>query len=50
MRHFCGFFWRQVVQVLVDRITGVHQIPSGRLYQYDKTTKRMEPASGWIKV
>ena len=27
-----------------------HQIPSGRLYQYDKTTKRMEPASGWIKV
>jgi branched-chain amino acid transport system substrate-binding protein len=27
-----------------------HQIPSGRLYRYDASTKRMEPASGWIKV
>jgi branched-chain amino acid transport system substrate-binding protein len=27
-----------------------HQIPSGRLYRYDQASKRMEPASGWIKV
>ena len=27
-----------------------HQIASGRLYRYDSATKRMEPASGWIKV
>lgn len=27
-----------------------HQIASGRLYRYDSAVKRMEPASGWIKV
>jgi len=27
-----------------------HQIASGRLYRYDTANKRMEPASGWIKV
>ncbi len=27
-----------------------HQISSGRLYQLDPKTKRMEPASGWIRV
>ena len=27
-----------------------HQISSGRLYRLDPSTKRMEPASGWIKV
>jgi branched-chain amino acid transport system substrate-binding protein len=27
-----------------------HQISSGRLYRLDPNTKRMEPASGWIKV
>jgi branched-chain amino acid transport system substrate-binding protein len=27
-----------------------HQMPSGRLYRLDAKTKRMEPASGWIKV
>jgi branched-chain amino acid transport system substrate-binding protein len=27
-----------------------HQIPVGRMYQYDLDKKSMEPASGWIKV
>jgi branched-chain amino acid transport system substrate-binding protein len=27
-----------------------HQIASGRLYRLDPATKRMEPASGWIKA
>ncbi len=27
-----------------------HQIPVGRMYQYDLEKKTMEPASGWIKV
>jgi branched-chain amino acid transport system substrate-binding protein len=27
-----------------------HQIPVGRMYQYDPDKKTMEPASGWIKV
>lgn len=27
-----------------------HQIASGRLYRLDTAAKRMEPASGWIKV
>lgn len=27
-----------------------HQIPVGRMYQYDPEKKTMEPASGWIKV
>lgn len=27
-----------------------HQIASGRLYQLNVATKRMEPSSGWIKV
>lgn len=27
-----------------------HQIKSGRVYSYDPGTKRMEPASGWIRV
>ena len=27
-----------------------HQIPLGRIYQYDTTKQAMEPASGWIKV
>ena len=27
-----------------------HQIKSGRVYSYDPATKRMEPASGWIRV
>jgi branched-chain amino acid transport system substrate-binding protein len=27
-----------------------HQIASGRLYRLDTATKRMEPASGWIKA
>lgn len=27
-----------------------HQIASGRVYAYDTNTKRMEPASGWIKT
>jgi len=27
-----------------------HQIPVGRMYQYDPDKKAMEPASGWIRV
>jgi len=27
-----------------------HQIPSGRIYAYDATTKLFQPASGWIKT
>jgi len=27
-----------------------HQIASGRIYQYDATSKLFEPASGWIKT
>jgi len=27
-----------------------HQIPVGRMYQYDPDKKAMEPSSGWIKV
>jgi len=27
-----------------------HQVSSGRLYRLDPATRRMEPASGWIKV
>ena len=27
-----------------------HQIKSGRVYSYDPASKRMEPASGWIRV
>ena len=27
-----------------------HQIKSGRVYSYDPGSKRMEPASGWIRV
>jgi len=27
-----------------------HQIKSGRVYSYDPALKRMEPASGWIRV
>lgn len=27
-----------------------HQIPLGRVYQYDSAKQAMEPASGWIKV
>ena len=27
-----------------------HQIPLGRIYQYDAAKQAMEPASGWIKV
>jgi branched-chain amino acid transport system substrate-binding protein len=34
--------------LLVDLST--HQIKSGRVYSYDPASKRMEPASGWIRV
>ena len=34
--------------LLVDLST--HQIKSGRVYSYDPGSKRMEPASGWIRV
>ena len=27
-----------------------HQIPLGRIYEYDPAKQAMEPASGWIKV
>jgi len=27
-----------------------HQIASGRIYAFDRETKSMQPASGWIKV
>ena len=27
-----------------------HQIATGRLYRLDVASKRMEPASGWIKA
>jgi branched-chain amino acid transport system substrate-binding protein len=27
-----------------------HQIASGRVYRLERTSKRMEPVSGWIKV
>lgn len=27
-----------------------HQIPSGRVYQFNPSTKLMEPASGWIRT
>lgn len=27
-----------------------HQIKTGRVYSYDPATRRMEPASGWIRV
>jgi len=27
-----------------------HQIKTGRIYSYDPATRRMEPASGWIRV
>ena len=37
-----------VVGLLADLST--HQIPVGRMYQYDPDKKTMEPASAWIKV
>ena len=37
-----------VVGLLAD-LSG-HQIPAGRIYQYDPEKKQMEPASGWIRV
>ena len=37
-----------VTGLLADLST--HQIPVGRVYQYDLDKKTMEPASGWIKV
>ena len=34
--------------LLVDLST--HQIKTGRVYSYDPASRRMEPASGWIRV